>query len=136
MSDEFVINVDGACSGNPGPAAIGVVIRKNNDVIKEVSRSIGEGTNNIAEYSALICALEEAKILKAQSLTIYTDSELVFKQVTGQYKVKHENMKTLCNRVKQLIQDFSSVDLQHVLREKNKEADKLASSVLKHKSVV
>jgi len=131
MKDKMLtIFVDGACSGNPGPAAIGVVINQGEKRLKEISRSIGEATNNIAEYSALICALQEALILKASDLKVFTDSELVFKQVTGKYKVKNQNMKNLCEQVQQLLRGFQKVDFQHVLREKNKEADRLATSAI------
>ncbi len=132
-NEALTIFVDGACSGNPGPAAIGVVINQGEKRLKEISRSIGLATNNIAEYSALICALQEALILKASDLKIFTDSELVFKQVTGQYKVKNQNMKNLCAQVQQLLRGFQKIDLQHVLREKNKEADRLATSAIEKK---
>lgn len=130
-NEELTIFVDGACSGNPGPAAIGVVINQGEKRVKAISRSIGEATNNIAEYSALICALQEALILKVSEIKIFTDSELVFKQVTGKYKVKNSNMKNLYDQVQQLLKGFQKVDLQHVLRDKNKEADRLASSAIK-----
>lgn len=129
MSD-LTIYIDGACRGNPGPAGIGVVIQKNGETIKEISKSIGEGTNNIAEYSALIQALEEALEKKAHNVQIYTDSELVYKQIMGQYKVKHPNVLPLHMKAKLLMAKFKDVKLTHVLREKNKEADKLASSAL------
>jgi len=124
------IFVDGACRGNPGPAAIGVVIKKDNEVIKEISRDIGNATNNIAEYSALICALKEAKDLKAEDIEVYGDSQLVCRQVLGAYKVKHPNIIPLFEEVKGLIKDFKSFKLTHVLREKNKEADRLANMAL------
>ena len=130
MSGMLEIFVDGACSGNPGPAGIGVVIREDGQVIQEISRFIGEGTNNIAEYSALICALQEALILKAEKVHITTDSELVFKQVTGQYKVKHPVLKPLFDQVLQLIKGFKDVELKHTLRENNKEADRLATTAV------
>ena len=128
---DLTIYIDGACKGNPGPAGIGVVIKKNGETIKEISKSIGEGTNNIAEYSALIQALEEALEKKADSVQIYTDSELVYKQITGEYKVKHPNVSALHLKARLLMTRFKDIKITHVLREKNKQADKLATAALK-----
>lgn len=128
--DMLEIFVDGACSGNPGPAGIGVVIKRGGKTIAEISKAIGEATNNIAEYSALICALQEALILKAARVKIATDSELIFHQLTGSYKVKDQKLKFLHDQVQQLKRGFANVELVHVPREKNKEADKLATSSL------
>lgn len=133
MSEGLEIFVDGACSGNPGEAGIGIIINRDGKTIKKISKAIGKGTNNIAEYSALICALQEALILKAKKLTIFTDSELVFRQVTGLYKIKNDKLKILCDQVQTLMQGFDHVDLNHVRREKNKEADSLATRSLKKK---
>jgi ribonuclease HI len=120
------IFVDGACSGNPGPAGIGIVIKKDGTVIKEIARSIGSATNNIAEYTALIYALQEALALKAQQVHVTTDSELMHRQVIGLYKVKHGNIKPLFDQVKHLMQGFEKFELTHVPREANAEADKLS----------
>ncbi len=128
---DLTIYVDGACRGNPGPAAIGVVIQKNGETIKEISLAIGEATNNIAEYSALIRGLEEALEKKANAVEMYTDSELVYKQIIGAYKVKHPNVIPLHLKAKQLMAQFKEIKLTHVLREKNAQADKLASGALK-----
>jgi len=133
LKSELEIYVDGACSGNPGLAGIGILIKKDQKVIKEISKPIGEATNNIAEYSALIYALQEAAILQAKDIRIYTDSELVFNQVNGQYKVKNQNLKFLFDQVQLLIKGFERVEIKHVLREKNKDADQLATSSLKKK---
>ena len=132
MSQMLEIFTDGACSGNPGEAAVGVVIKQDGKVLKEISKTIGPATNNIAEYTALIYALQEALILRADSLKIFTDSELMYKQVTGQYKVKHENIKSLFDQVQHLWKGFKHIELIHVLREKNKEADMLATTALKN----
>lgn len=121
------IYIDGAAKGNPGPAGIGVVIYKDGAAVKSISRHIGSATNNIAEYSALIYALQEALILKSRAVNIRTDSELLCRQLTGRYKVKHENLKPLFERVKHLRLGFDVFKIQHIYREKNKEADKLAS---------
>ncbi len=128
--DILEIFVDGACSGNPGPAGIGVVIRRGGKTVAEISRPIGEATNNIAEYSALICALQEALVLKAAQVKIFTDSELMFHQLTGSYKVRDQKLKFLYDQVQQLKRGFANVELAHVPRAKNKEADKLATSSL------
>ncbi len=127
------IFIDGACSGNPGPAGVGVVINQNGQCVKEVSKAIGHATNNIAEYTACIYALQEALILKADKIKIFTDSELLFKQVSGQYKVKNPKLKTLFDQIKTLVQGFASFEIQHVPREKNKDADRLASGSLRKK---
>lgn len=128
---DLTIYVDGACRGNPGPAAIGVVIQKDGETIKEISHAIGEATNNIAEYSALIRGLEEALEKKAQSLQVYTDSELVYKQIMGEYKVKHPNVQPLHMKAKLLMAKFKDLKITHVLRNKNAHADKLATAALK-----
>src|ERR1051325_4213269 len=120
------IFTDGACSGNPGPAAIGVVIKTNGETIKEISRSIGNATNNIAEYTALIWALQEALVLKADEVFVKTDSELMYKQIIGEYKVKHEGIKPLFDQVEHLIKGFKRAEFKHVPREQNSEADQLA----------
>ena len=131
MNNDLEIYVDGACSGNPGKAGIGVVINANGQCVKEISRFIGKATNNIAEYSALICALREAIILKAKRIKVFTDSELIYRQVMGQYKVKNQKLKILWEEVQLLQKKFDSVVLMHVLRDKNKEADRLATSSLR-----
>ncbi len=89
------IFTDGGCSGNPGPAAIGVVIKEGAKPIKTLARAIGQGTNNIAEYTALIVGLQEALILKADEVSVKTDSELMSKQVSGAYAVKPELQRVM-----------------------------------------
>ncbi len=125
------IFTDGGCSGNPGEAAIGVVIKQAGHTIKTLSRSIGQGTNNIAEYTALIAALQEALILKADDVSVKTDSELMYKQVLGSYAVKHGNIKPLFDQVKHLMTGFKHFKIAHVPREENTEADALVRQVLK-----
>jgi len=133
LSAMLEIFIDGACSGNPGEAGIGIVINRGGKTIKAISKAIGEATNNIAEYSALVYALQEADALKAKKLKVFTDSELLFRQVTGVYKVKNEKLKFLYDQIQLLMQKFDDVDLNHVRREKNKEADGLATRSLKKK---
>ncbi len=131
MKRELEIYIDGACSGNPGEAAIGVLVQENSKRIKEISKTIGQGTNNIAEYSAFIAALKEAALLKADKIRIYTDSELLFKQSTGQYKIKNENLKLLFEEAKGLAEKFKAVEIKQIPREQNSAADQLASKALK-----
>ena len=135
MKETLTIFIDGACSGNPGPAGIGVVIKNGKKNIKEISEPIGEATNNIAEYTAFKVALIEAGKLTKGTLKVFTDSELLAKQVTGQYKIKNESLAVLFQEVSKLSLRFKSVEIQHVPREKNKEADKLATSAIKLKQI-
>ena len=125
------IYTDGACSGNPGPAGVGVVILQDGKIIQEISRPIGEATNNIAEYTALIIALEEALKFKADEITVYTDSELMHRQVTGIYKVKHDNIVPLVKQVNELSKGFKQFRLEHVRREGNVQADKLSKAAIR-----
>ena len=91
------IYTDGACSGNPGEGSIGVFIKKDGKVYKEIAKPIGETTNNMAEYSALIYALQEALILKEDEVKVFTDSELMYKQLMGEYKVKNKQLIFITN---------------------------------------
>lgn len=132
MTNRLTVYVDGACKGNPGPAGVGVYILENDQPVKQVSRAIGSATNNIAEYTALITALEECALMEAKCLDIYTDSELMYKQVTGQYKIKNDKLKILCDKAKRLGAQFADVRLQHVPREQNQHADRLATDSIKN----
>lgn len=128
-----IINTDGGARGNPGPAGIGVVIAdEKGNVLHRVSEYIGETTNNQAEYRALIKALEESKKLGFlnDDLECRLDSELVVKQLNGQYKVKNEGIKPVFLQVHNLKSSFHSVTFKHVRREQNKEADKLVNEAL------
>lgn len=127
------IFTDGACSGNPGEAAIGVVIEEDGRPVKNISQSIGLATNNVAEYSALVYALQEALMLKADQVIINTDSELIYHQLKGSYKIKSENLKLLHDLVRHLVTGFQKVEIRHVPREQNKRADKLATQAIKKK---
>ena len=119
--------IDGASKGNPGSAGIGVVLFNEGQKCKELSMPIGEATNNIAEYSALLCGLREALHQKAEAVTVYTDSELVYRQLRGEYKVKEPALRLMFSQAQQLIGKFSDFKIVHILRQKNKEADRLAS---------
>jgi len=129
------VYVDGACSGNPGPAAIGALIMEGQRNLKNISQTIGDATNNIAEYTALIFALQEVLLLKADQVKVYTDSELMYQQVTGAYKVKNDHLKLLHAQVQHLIQGFNSFEIKYIPREQNSEADKLATQALKKKQI-
>lgn len=125
------INTDGGSRGNPGPGAIGIVINNENDKpIFEMGKTIGHCTNNEAEYTALIEALIKAKDFKATHLTMRLDSELVVKQLNGQYKVKNDRILVLWKKAKELASEFTAISFVHVPREKNKEADKLVNDAL------
>ncbi len=125
------IFTDGASSGNPGPAGIGVVIREQKKIIKEISTSIGRATNNVAEYKAVLCALEEAKALKAEKLKLSMDSELLYNQLLGRYQVKNEALKALFEEAQKLGKNFKHIELKLIPREQNKEADQLATQAIK-----
>lgn len=126
--DIFEAFVDGASRGNPGQAGAGILI-KSADKKWEFSIPLGVTTNNVAEYEALIIALIEAKKLGAKEIHIKSDSELMVKQVTGEYKVKDEKLKPLHARVKKLSAKLKCT-IKHLPREENKEADKLANIAL------
>ena len=121
------IFTDGAARGNPGPAGIGVLIKKDNQTMLEVADYIGETTNNIAEYKALIRGLEEAVKLKAKEISVFCDSELVVKQIKGEYRVKNQGLRPLFDRAKALIDNFHKFDIKYIPREQNKKADRLAN---------
>ncbi len=131
MNDEpATIHIDGASRGNPGDAAYAVVIDVPGQARIEEAGVLGKETNNVAEYTALIKALEKAKHLGLNRLRIMSDSELLVKQVNGEYRVKNDDLRWLFNEAKQLMQNFASVTLKHVRREENKRADELCNEVL------
>ena len=130
-SKTFFLYADGGSRGNPGPAGIGAVIldaKKNK--VKEFYKYIGETTNNNAEYNALICGLEEVRGLGADGVIINLDSELVVKQLNGEYKVKNSDMKLLFEKAIAILKDFKSFEIRHINRSKNKEADKLVNKAI------
>ena len=122
------INTDGACSGNPGKRGIGVVIAENGKVIRRISEPAGFGTNNEAEYLAVIRALEEAYLLHADSLNIISDSQLIVMQLKGKYKIKSEGLKKLKLKADSLIKKFKAVEFIWAEREGNFSADALAKA--------
>jgi len=125
------VNVDGGARGNPGPAAIGVVLRNGDgSVVEEVGERIGEATNNVAEYRALLRGIELAAAHGAQELELIGDSELVVRQVEGRYKVKNAGMKELHAEVKRALGGFDSWSIRHVRRAENADADRLVNEAL------
>ena len=127
-----VIHADGASLGNPGPAAIGATIKsEQGKLIASISERIGRTTNNQAEYKALIAALEEAIRLGAKQVDISLDSELVVRQINGEYRVRKVALKPLYQQVKRLVGLLEGFTITHIPRQQNTEADNLASIALK-----
>jgi len=124
-------NIDGGSRGNPGPAAYGVVIRDGSgELVAKLKKYIGRMSNNVAEYYGLIAALDYAQSHKIRALRIESDSELLVKQMRGQYKVKSADLQPLFERAKKMTQGFESFRIDHVYREQNREADALANEAL------
>jgi ribonuclease HI len=125
------VNVDGGARGNPGPAAIGVVVRDGGgEVLEERGERIGRATNNVAEYRALLLGIELAADHGASELELIGDSELVVRQVEGRYKVKDSTMKELHSEVKRALAPFESWSIRHVRRADNADADRLVNAAL------
>ena len=126
----ITINVDGASRGNPGPSAIGIIFREGGNTIHEISEYIGNHTNNFAEYTALIRALETSHEKGFKKIEIKSDSELVVKQINKTYKVKDADIKELFDKASALISKFPDFKIVHIPREENLKADKLANNAL------
>ena len=127
-----IINIDGASHGNPGPAAIGVIIRdEQKKVLASISQAIGRTTNNQAEYRALIAALEKASRLGISQVEICSDSELLVRQIKGKYRVKSAGLIPLYQKAKQLQSKMTKFTITHIPREENQEADTLAGKALR-----
>ncbi len=127
---EITVYTDGACRGNPGPAAAAAVVMANGQIVAERSKYLGLATNNRAEYEAVILALEAAAELNAGAVTIFTDSQLIARQLTGRYKIKNPDLIPLHGRIKKLAAGFGSFKIVEIPREKNKPADGLANKCL------
>lgn len=128
MLKKLIIFTDGASRNNPGPAAIGVVLQDGTGKrVAEISRFIGTATNNQAEYQAIIAALEKAAALAARSVELRADSELVVKQLKGEYRVKNAELKPLFERAQALSRTFSPFSIKYIPREQNSAADRLAN---------
>lgn len=127
----MILNTDGGARGNPGPGAIGVVIKNaKGEVVFELGRYLGVCTNNEAEYKALEAGMQSALEKKFADLTCNLDSELVVKQLNGEYKVKNDRLQILYKKIKELEKKFEKISYHHVPRAKNKEADALVNKVL------
>jgi ribonuclease HI len=130
-SGVYVANIDGASRGNPGPASYAVVMRDpDGKIILELGKKLGRDTNNVAEYYALLAALDYAATHNIRALRIRSDSELLVRQMQGRYKVKSPDLKPLYERASKLARQFEYFVIEHVLREKNREADALANLAL------
>jgi len=135
MANKTIIYVDGGSRNNPGPSALGVVITDDRGkILKEYSRYLGEATNNQAEYEAVIFALQKAKQLKYKNIEIRVDSELIYYQLTGKYKIKDPDLQPLFIKAWNLRLDYDKVDIKIISREQNKKADKLVNRELDSKS--
>lgn len=131
VHQHLVSYTDGGARGNPGPAGIGVVLQnKDGETIGEWSEFLGIATNNQAEYKALLLALKQAVALGTIELECRLDSELVVKQLKGEYKVKHPDLKPLFEQAKSLISQIKNVSFKHIPRELNKQADRLANQAM------
>ena len=131
-AEKVTIFTDGASKNNPGPSAIGAVIKdQQGQTIARISQGIGHSTNNQAEYKAIIAALEEAIRLGARQVNLNSDSELIVRQLKGKYRVKKAALKPLYQQVKQLQSRLESFTINHIPREQNREADNLANAALK-----
>lgn len=127
----YRINVDGGSRGNPGPAAYGVVIHDPaGKAVAHLKKYIGRSTNNVAEYYGLIAALDYAQSHGIRAVRIASDSELMVKQMRGLYKVKSVDLQPLFERARKMAQSFDSFRIEHVYREQNREADRLANEAM------
>ncbi len=134
----ITINTDGGARGNPGPAAIGITAQDNGNILFEIAEYIGETTNNVAEYTAVIHALDHLKehTLSADEVSFILDSELIVRQILGIYRVKEPHLQTLVAKVRQLVADLKNngsigqITFSHVKRNQNRRADQLVNQSL------
>jgi ribonuclease HI len=130
MANTATLHIDGAARGNPGPAAYAIVLSRPGLPAVEEAQTIGTATNNVAEYTALIEGLGMAAELGVNSLTVLSDSELLVKQMNGEYRVKNADLLELHREAGRLMRAFESVRISHIRREQNRRADELANSAL------
>ncbi|WP_287153037.1 ribonuclease HI family protein [Candidatus Solincola tengchongensis] len=129
--EELHVFIDGAARGNPGPAAIGVVVlTRQGRRVAAFGEAIGEATNNFAEYTALVHALRLLSVYEVDRLRIYADSELVVRQIQGLYRVKERSLRSLHSQVMSMLGRYRDWSIQHIPREENREADRLANQAL------
>src|SRR5579863_10211971 len=124
---ELIASIDGASRGNPGPAAYAVVLKVDGEKLSEVSGPLGRATNNVAEYRALLAALEYALAHGHSRLKVFSDSELLVRQIQGRYKVKSLDLKPLHDLARKMAARLEAFSIEHVPRERNREADRLAN---------
>jgi ribonuclease HI len=128
---DIIANIDGGARGNPGPAAYGVVVRSaQGSVLAELAQYLGIQTNNVAEYSGLLAALDYAVRENHGSLKVLSDSELLVRQMLGEYKVKNPALKELYDRARALARKLDRFSIEHVRREQNRDADRLVNQAL------
>ncbi len=125
-----ILFFDGGCRGNPGPMAIGAVLLENGKKVKEISKIIGTGTNNIAEWKALIEGLKLAIAHECKELEVRGDSQLIIRQISGIYKVKNENLIPLFIEARKLCGNFGKIDFKWVRRDENSYADSMVNNAL------
>jgi len=130
MSETATMHIDGASRGNPGPAAYAVVLARPGLPVVEEADTIGKATNNVAEYTALVEGLRLATELGVKKLSIFSDSELMVKQMKGEYRVKNPELLDLYNEAKRLAAGFEKIDITHVRREQNARADAIGNDAL------
>lgn len=131
MPEKVVVNVDGGARGNPGPAAIAAVVATpEGEIVERTGETIGRATNNVAEYRALLLGIERARVLGAREVELVGDSELVVKQVRGEYRVKDAGLRPLHAQVRAALEPFERWSIRHVRRERNVEADRLVNETL------
>ena len=137
MDEVLTLEFDGGSRGNPGPSGIGVVVSASDGTpLVTLGRFIGQATNNIAEYMAVITAMEEAKRLGAKRIVIRGDSQLIIRQLLGEYRVKNQGLLPLYERAMKLLGEFEDAKLEHNLRHHNELADKLANLAMNRKGEV
>jgi ribonuclease HI len=131
VNETITVNFDGGSRGNPGPSGIGIVLSAQDGTpLVTLGKFIGAATNNVAEYMALILGLEQAAKFGAKTLLVRGDSELIIKQMRGEYRVKNPALKDLFEKANELVRGFKSVKFEHNLREKNALADKLVNMAI------
>lgn len=127
----LILYADGGARGNPGPAGAGAYLTDGQgQCVGEIQKYLGETTNNVAEYSALILGLEAAQKHRPEKLSVYMDSQLVIRQLQGEYQVKQPHLKELHQKALTLLDAFPEVELKYIPREENHEADRLANAAM------